>query len=109
MGLHYLHSNGICHRDLKPENILLDKDFNVKIIDYGFAGDLEGRFKDGYCLTHLGTKGFMAPEILERKRYQGHVVDLFALGVILFMMYTRDRPFEEALTSDYRYELLAKN
>ena len=43
LGLHYIHSKGFAHRDLKPENVLLDKDYNVKIVDFGFACPLEGR------------------------------------------------------------------
>lgn len=96
MGLHYLHSNGICHRDLKPENILLDKEYNIKIIDFGFATDLEGREKDGYCRSLVGTTSYMAPEILNKQPYQGHVVDLFALGVILFILYAQHPPFTSA-------------
>jgi serine/threonine protein kinase len=65
VALHYMHSNGVCHRDLKLNNIMIDKkDFCVKIIDFGFATELEGRYKDGFCCTFLGTPGFMAPEIL---------------------------------------------
>lgn len=109
MGLHYLHSNGICHRDLKPENILLDKDFNAKIIDFGFAVEIEGREKDGYCRSLVGTTSYMAPEILNKQPYQGHVVDLFALGVILFILYAQHPPFTQASTSDSFYKLLATN
>jgi len=42
-GVHYIHSKGFSHRDLKPENILLDKLYDVKIVDFGFACPLEGR------------------------------------------------------------------
>ena len=66
MGLHYMHSNGLCHRDLKPENILLDKEYNCKIIDFGFATELEGRDGSGFNLSMVGTTSYMAPEILNR-------------------------------------------
>lgn len=88
MGLHYIHQNGTAHRDLKPENIMLDKNFNIKIVDFGFAAPITGKENTGYCKTVLGTRGYMAPEIITNNPYQGQVVDLFALGVILFILIT---------------------
>jgi serine/threonine protein kinase len=96
LGLHYLHSNGICHRDLKPENILLDREYNCKIIDFGFATELKGKDGSGFMYDHLGTTGYMAPEILNNCAYQGQVVDLFALGVVLFTLYAARKPFNQA-------------
>jgi len=70
-GLEYCHVNGITHRDLKPENLLLDKSYNIKIMDFGFAAPLLGRDSKGYLTTKLGTRGYMAPELYTKKPYIG--------------------------------------
>ena len=61
--LNYMHNKAqICHRDIKPDNILIDKDFNLKVADFGFATKLSG--EDGSYVLHeyLGTLGYMPPE-----------------------------------------------
>ena len=70
-GIHYIHSMGFSHRDLKPENILLDKNYDIKIVDFGFACPLEGRDGTGTNRSQVGTPGYMAPEILSKQPYQG--------------------------------------
>lgn len=58
----HCHSLGVVHRDIKPENILLDKDFNVKVTDFGFAKELQ----TGERLYEVcGTPGYLAPELLK--------------------------------------------
>ena len=109
LGVHYIHSRGFSHRDLKPENILLDKNYNVKIVDFGFACPLEGRDGSGANTSTVGTPGYMAPEILDRQPYQGQMVDLFALGVILFILYAGHPPFNMASDDDQRFKLLSSN
>ncbi len=87
-GLNHCHKRGITHRDLKPENVLLDNQYNLRIADFGFACSIDGKDGSGYCKTKLGTEGYMAPEIHMRKPYIGESVDLFACGIILFIMCT---------------------
>ena len=99
--LQYIHSNGVAHRDLKPENILLDSSFNIKIADFGLAGPIEGKDGSGYLRSKKGTDAYMAPEIIFNEPYQGNVVDLFALGIILFIMYSGHAPFKNALDKLY--------
>jgi serine/threonine protein kinase len=53
--IEYLHSVGVAHRDLKPENILFDKDYNLKISDFGLSTMAEGHEGDGILYTKLGT------------------------------------------------------
>ena len=62
--VHHAHSKGLSHRDLKPENIMLDKEFNVKVADFGFAAPTAGRDGSGYLKTHLGTIAYMSPELI---------------------------------------------
>ena len=54
-GLGFMHGQGIAHRDLKPENLMLDKDFTLKIADFGFAAPVQGRDASGMLQTQLGT------------------------------------------------------
>lgn len=54
----------------------------------------------------VGTPGYMAPEIMNSEPYQGSVVDLFALAVILFILYTGGPPFSSADSDDQFYKLL---
>ena len=109
--IHYLHTQGVAHRDLKLDNFLLDAEFNLKLIDYGMAAPTEGRDGSGLLRTVLGTRGFQAPEVinLSIESYRGCIVDLFALGVILFYMYKRAAPFSEARPDDPRYRFIAQN
>ncbi|CDW89341.1 protein kinase domain containing protein [Stylonychia lemnae] len=102
-GLHFLHKQGFCHRDLKPDNILLTENFDVKIADFGFAGPMAGRQNEGYLTTTLGTVPYQAPEINLRQTYKGEDVDVFSLGIILFIMVTGLPPFKVADDSDFFY------
>ena len=89
-GVNHLHSNGVCHRDLKLENILLvKKDCSIKLIDFGFVGPVAGRDKCGKLTTFVGTQVYMAPELLSGNisdGYNGQACDIFALGIILFVL-----------------------
>ena len=94
---------------MKPENILLDSNFDVKIADFGFATPLEANTRHGMNTSRVGTMGYMAPEILARSPYQGNMADLFALGVILFIMYVGHPPFNVANEKDAYFALLNDN
>ena len=106
-GLAACHSAGISHRDMKPENVLFDDAFNLKISDFGFSIFSEGHDGSGRLKTHLGTEGYMAPEIHMRRPYSGESVDLFACGIILFIMYSQNPPFGKADPNDPYYRLLS--
>jgi len=94
--LKHLHNEGVAHRDLKPENLLFDANFKLKIADFGFAMS----FAKKAMKTELGTRGYMAPEILERGEYSSKV-DVFASGVILFILVSCFPPFRETRDSDW--------
>lgn len=87
----------------------MDKDFNLKIADFGFAAPTEGRDGQGYLNTKLGTLNYMAPEIHLGAPYQGKQVDIFAAAIILFIMVARHPPFTEAKVTDPFYKCIAGN
>lgn len=104
-----VHEAGFCHGDLKPGNILFDHNFNLKLTDFGFSRPLVD--DDGFCmLTNVwGTRGYMAPEIYERRPYDGTKSDIFAAGVILFEMKTQQRPFHFASKDCHLYALFLED
>lgn len=91
-GVHHLHENNIAHRDLKLENCFLDQNVILKVADFG----LSKVFGEGEVLkTRLGTESYMSPELLEGGEYDGPPVDIFAMGVMLFMLVEASFPFSE--------------
>ena len=104
-GLRYMHQQGICHRDIKPENLLLNREYFLKIADFGFAAFIAGEDNSGILHERLGTEGYMAPEIYLMK-YSGQAVDIFAAGVVLFIMFSASNPFQKAVVSDPYFKLL---
>ncbi len=91
--LEYIHENGVVHRDLKPENIMVDADDNIKLIDFGIAGDTAARRLTYANFTAtLGTADYISPEQVKGKRGDGRS-DIYAMGVILYEMLTGKQPF----------------
>lgn len=65
----YIHQKQIVHRDLKLENILLNKDFNLKISDFGMSTLVQEKDGSNLLETVCGTAGYMAPEMLAGNKY----------------------------------------
>ena len=92
----YLHSFNIVYRDIKPENILLDKDFNIKLCDYGWASYFtSGHFLNTFC----GTPEYVSPEIIKKYPYN-EKVDIWGIGVLIFELVFGYPPFSSNLNED---------
>ncbi|KAH7072773.1 kinase-like domain-containing protein [Paraphoma chrysanthemicola] len=89
----YVHNKSCVHRDLKLENILLDKHGDVKLVDFGFTREYEG--KSNYLQTWCGTVCYSAPEMLKGEKYAGEKVDVWSLGIILYALLVGELPFDE--------------
>lgn len=88
----YMHNLNFAHRDLKLENLLLDSGMNIKVADFGFVRKNAG---NSLSKTYCGSKSYAAPEILIGKPYKPKKSDVWALGVILYIIVTGKMPFDE--------------
>ncbi len=91
-GLSEAHRLGVVHRDLKSNNIMIDKEGNVRIMDFGIARSLEAKRITGSGVM-IGTPEYMSPEQVEGKEVDQRS-DIYSLGVILYEMLTGRVPFE---------------
>jgi len=91
-GLTEAHKLDVVHRDLKPSNIMIDKDGNVRIMDFGIARSLEAKGITGAGVM-IGTPEYISPEQVEGKEADQRA-DIYSLGVILYEMVTGRVPFE---------------
>ncbi|NXX48589.1 SIK2 kinase, partial [Tricholaema leucomelas] len=87
----YCHGRKIVHRDLKAENLLLDNNMNIKIADFGFGNF----YKSGEPLTTwCGSPPYAAPEVFEGHQYEGPQLDIWSMGVVLYVLVCGALPFD---------------
>ena len=109
-GLNYMHKKNIVHRDIKPENILMEskdpKNTNLKITDFGFAKCYDP--SEGGLTETLGSPLYMAPEIIKKLPYDCSV-DIWALGVLSFIMLSGKPPFKGKSKEEIFAQITTKN
>jgi serine/threonine protein kinase len=104
-----IHLCGVIHRDIKPENILIDDDYNVVLVDFGFAELIDADSPIGMAMstTYCGSIAYMAPQMfIDPVRYDGRQADVWSAGCVLFSMVTGNNPFVKASRGDWWFNQL---
>src|SRR5262245_61068365 len=100
-GLAAAHEKGVLHRDLKPANIMIDGHGRVRITDFGIASVITE--EEALSNEILGTPAYMAPEQFEGKGATTRS-DIYALGLVLYEIYTGRRAFPSSTIADLRQQ-----
>ncbi|KAG8075563.1 hypothetical protein GUJ93_ZPchr0006g42167 [Zizania palustris] len=93
--LAYCHARGVYHRDIKPENLLIDKNGDLKVADFGLSALADTARKEALFHTVCGTPLYGAPEVFTRRGYDGAKADVWACGVVLFVLTAGRKPFPD--------------
>lgn len=92
----YLHEMEVAHRDLKCENILISANYNLKLTDFDFSRSvIDSKGKKITSNTHCGSLAYAAPEVLSGTAYYPKVSDMWAVGVITYILLNKAMPFPE--------------
>jgi calcium-dependent protein kinase len=92
----YLHRHGIVHRDIKAENFMYERNglnAELKVCDFGFAAMVTPDHED--LCGRMGTPTYMAPELWQRKGHYNSAVDMWAIGVLAFILLSGTKPFHD--------------
>lgn len=99
----HMHERGVIHRDLKSENIFFHSETEIKVGDFGFSTETTGRLLDTFC----GSPPYAAPELFSEECYKGPLVDVWAMGIILYLMLSARMPFHADNVSLLKQKILA--
>ena len=105
LGIKEIHKKNIIHRDLKPENLFITKENKVKIGDFGICKQLDSN--NEYANTNVGTKKYMAPEVIKGESYNKKV-DIWAFGCIIYELFTLKVCFESKCLYGYVDNIINK-
>lgn len=104
-GLDYAHRQGVVHRDIKPSNLMITPDGRVKIADFGIARVADQTSDLTMTGSVVGSPHYMSPEQIKGETLDGRT-DIFSLGVLLYEILCRRRPFEGETLTTLVYQIL---
>lgn len=92
--LGHAHGKGVIHRDIKPSNIMIADDHSAKLMDFGIAFLVDDKTQQRGV---AGSPAYMSPEQLTDPERMDHRSDIYAMGIVLFEMFTGQKPFGDKL------------
>uniref|UniRef100_A0A6B2FYL4 non-specific serine/threonine protein kinase n=1 Tax=Myxobolus squamalis TaxID=59785 RepID=A0A6B2FYL4_MYXSQ len=108
-GVEYMHGKGIVHRDLKLENLLIDENENLKITDFGLSTMFRYQGKERLLERVCGSLPYASPEIMARQKHKAEPVDIWSCGIILYIMFQGEMPWDVANLTSPEYTRWTNN